>query len=153
MAGLCLLLGGLGGAGLSSAFAAPPTPAEPTTEKPEKTEIRPEVEPVGTPPNDYSRYHKLDRFARALAIIEQYYVRPVDGEALIDAALDGLVQNLDPHTVYLLGTPTTPDQFSLRTREEAVTQAIAFARRQRVRAWFDKGDDSFLLLGTFRKDT
>ena len=59
----------------------------------------------------------------------------------------------NPHTVYLLGTPTTPDQFSLRTREEAVTQAIAFARRQRVRAWFDKGDDSFLLLGTFRKDT
>jgi carboxyl-terminal processing protease len=98
--GLCLLLGGLGGASLGSAFAAPPTPAEPATEKPE-VEIRPEVEPVGTPPNDYSRYRKLDRFARALAIIEQYYVRPVDGESLIDAALDGLVSNLDPHTVYL----------------------------------------------------
>ena len=55
------------------------------------------------------------------------------------------------HVVYLLGTPTTPDQFSLRTREEAVTQAVAFAKRQRVRAWFDKGDNTFLLLGTFRK--
>ena len=56
----------------------------------------------------------------------------------------------NPHVVYLLGTPTTPDQFSLRTREEAVTQAVAFARRQRVRAWFANG--TFLLLGTFRED-
>ena len=59
----------------------------------------------------------------------------------------------NPHTVYLLGTPTTPDQFSLRTREEAVTHAVAFARRQHLRAWFDNGDNTFLLLGTFREDT
>lgn len=58
----------------------------------------------------------------------------------------------NPHTVYLLGTPTTPDQFSLRTREEAVTQAVAFARRHHVRAWFDNGDNTFVLLGTFRED-
>ena len=55
----------------------------------------------------------------------------------------------NPHVVYLLGTPTAPDQFILGTRDEAVTRAIAFARRQRVRAWFDNGDDTFLLLGTF----
>ena len=59
----------------------------------------------------------------------------------------------NPHTVYVLGTPTTPDQFSLRTREEAVTQAVAFARRHHVRAWFEDGDNTFLLLGTFRGDT
>ena len=59
----------------------------------------------------------------------------------------------NPHTVYLLGTATTPDQFSLPTREQAVTQAVVFARRQHVRAWFDKGDNTFLLLGTFREDT
>ena len=58
----------------------------------------------------------------------------------------------NPHVVYLLGTPTTPDQFSLRTREAAVTQAVAFARRQRVRAWFANGDNTYLLLGTFRVD-
>jgi protein involved in polysaccharide export with SLBB domain len=39
----------------------------------------------------------------------------------------------NPQVVYVLGTPTTPEQFSLRTREEAVTQAVAFARRQCVR--------------------
>ena len=59
----------------------------------------------------------------------------------------------NPHVVYLLGTAATPDQFSLRTREEAVTQAVAFARRQRVRAWFHNGDNTFLLLGTFRETT
>ncbi|KIG16095.1 Carboxyl-terminal protease [Enhygromyxa salina] len=90
-AGLCLLVGGFAGAGLQSARAAP---EEPPT-------IRPMVEPVQAAGSDYSRYRKLDRFARALAIIEQYYVRPVDGEALIDAALSGLVAELDPHTNYL----------------------------------------------------
>lgn len=59
----------------------------------------------------------------------------------------------NPHVVYLLGTRATPDQFSLPTREEAVTQAVAFARQQRVRAWFDNGDNTFLLLGTFREST
>lgn len=58
----------------------------------------------------------------------------------------------NPHVVYVLGTSATPDQFSLRTREEAVTQAVAFARRERVRAWFDNGDNTFLLLGTFREE-
>lgn len=95
---LCLALGGVAGASLNSALAANAKEAPPDAEE---SEIRPAVEPVGSAPNDYSRYRKLDRFARALAIIEQYYVRPVDGEALIDAALDGLVANLDPHTIYL----------------------------------------------------
>jgi carboxyl-terminal processing protease len=82
---------------LQAATAAPP---EEQSEDEEPT-IRPAVEPVKPAPVDYSRFRKLDRFARALAIIEQYYVRPVDGEELIDAALHGLVAELDPHTIYL----------------------------------------------------
>jgi carboxyl-terminal processing protease len=92
---LCTCLGALAGAGLQSAVAGPPEKDEPA-----KT-LRPLVEPVGEPPAEFSRYTKLDRFARALAIIEQYYVRPVDGERLMDAALTGLVAELDPHTNYL----------------------------------------------------
>ena len=57
----------------------------------------------------------------------------------------------NPSTVFVLGTPSTPDQFILRTRDEAVSQALAYARRQHVRAWFAKGDDDFVLLGTFRE--
>jgi hypothetical protein len=58
----------------------------------------------------------------------------------------------NPSTVYLVGTLATPEQFFLRTREEAVAQAVAFAQRQQVRAWFAKGTGDFVLLGTFRKD-
>jgi len=97
--GLCLALGGFAGATLQAAVAAPPAAAP--SESSEPASIRPAVEPVVAAPVDYSRFRKLDRFARALAIIEQYYVRPVDGEALIEAALDGLVAELDPHTSYL----------------------------------------------------
>ena len=96
VAGICLLLGGVAGASLQAAVAAPPK------ESPEAEPAgRPAVETVVAAPVDYSRFRKLDRFARALAIIEQYYVRPVDGEALIDASLHGLVAELDPHTIYL----------------------------------------------------
>jgi carboxyl-terminal processing protease len=57
--------------------------------------------PVSPTPAGYSRYPKLDRFARALALIEREYVRPVDGEELIDGALAGMAQVLDPHSEYL----------------------------------------------------
>ena len=98
VAGLCLALGGVAGATLQSAVAASPDADDAPAEA---VEIRPAIEPVVAAPADYSRYRKLDRFAQALAIIEQYYVRPVDGEALIEAALHGLVSELDPHTTYL----------------------------------------------------
>ena len=58
----------------------------------------------------------------------------------------------EPTTAYLLGTFSGPDQFILRTREEAVSQAVAYASHQHVRAWFAKGDDDFVLLGTFRQE-
>lgn len=48
--------------------------------------------------------------------------------------------------------PLARDQFILPTRDEAVSQALAFAKRQCVRAWFANGDDEFLFLGTFRKE-
>ena len=57
----------------------------------------------------------------------------------------------NPRAVYLLGTHGAPDQFGLRTREDAVARALAFARPHCVRAWFDNGDSTFLLLGTFRE--
>ena len=56
---------------------------------------------VETPPATYSRYQKLDAFARALSIVEQYYVRPVDDGRLIHSAIAGMVSELDPHTSFL----------------------------------------------------
>jgi hypothetical protein len=57
----------------------------------------------------------------------------------------------NPSAVYILGTSSTPAQFQVRTRDEAVSQALAFAQRQHVRAWFAK-DEAFVLLGTFRNE-
>jgi carboxyl-terminal processing protease len=56
---------------------------------------------VGRPPAAHSRYQKLDVFARALAIVEQYNVRPDDDDQLVYAALTGMVSELDPHTAFL----------------------------------------------------
>jgi hypothetical protein len=56
----------------------------------------------------------------------------------------------NPSVVYLLGTPSAPDQFIVRTRAEAVSQALAFAKRQQVCAWLANGGTEFLLLGEFR---
>ena len=53
-------------------------------------------------------------------------------------------------SVYILGTPSASAQFQVRTRDEAVAQALAFAKHQHVRAWF--ADDEFVLLGTFREE-
>lgn len=80
IAGVSLAIGMVMGVGLDRAWAAP------------------RAEPA---PQHYSRYQKIDVFARALAIIEQYYVRPIDGERLMHAALHGLVAELDPHTSFL----------------------------------------------------
>jgi hypothetical protein len=57
----------------------------------------------------------------------------------------------NPSIVYLLGTYLAPNQFILRTRDDAVSQALAYAKRQHVRAWFANGDDDFVLLGTSEK--
>ncbi len=78
----CLLAGVALGASLSPALAAVVEPA----------------------PADYSRYQKIDMLARALSIIEQHYVRPVDGEQLVYAAIRGLVSELDPHSTFLVPT-------------------------------------------------
>ncbi len=77
----CLLLGvGLGALG-RGAVAAPAV-----------------VKPA---PVSHSRYQKLNTFSRALSIIEQHYVRPVDGEQLIFSSIRGLVAELDPHSSFL----------------------------------------------------
>lgn len=58
-------------------------------------------DPARPPPPRYSRYEKLTSFARSLALIEREYVLPVDGEALVEGAMLGMVDSLDPHTTYL----------------------------------------------------
>jgi aminoglycoside/choline kinase family phosphotransferase len=56
----------------------------------------------------------------------------------------------DGKPVYVLHTAPRADQYLLRSREEAVAQALTFAKRQQVRAWMTDGDYDFTLLEDFR---
>lgn len=54
----------------------------------------------GSSPN-HSPFRNLSVFARALSHLELSYVDPVDQDALIDGAIEGMAASLDPHTAYL----------------------------------------------------
>jgi len=47
--------------------------------------------------------------------------------------------------VYVLHTVPGPEQYLIRTREEAVGQALKFAKRAHLRAWLANEDDVVLL--------
>ena len=46
-------------------------------------------------------YESLRRFSQVLDMVEQYYVKDVKQSELIDGALKGMLQGLDPHSTLL----------------------------------------------------
>ncbi len=52
--------------------------------------------------------------------------------------------------IYILHTATSEDQYLLRSREEAIAQAVAFAKWQCVRTWMTNSNYDFALLEDFR---
>ncbi|MEZ4819293.1 MAG: hypothetical protein R3A45_05155 [Bdellovibrionota bacterium] len=50
---------------------------------------------------DEKTFKKLETFSKVLGYLEQNYIDRLDNEILIEQAIKGMVQNLDPHTVYL----------------------------------------------------
>ena len=60
----------------------------------------------GKPPRA-DTYRMLELFGDVLTTVDQQYVVPVDNKKLIQAALDGMLTSLDPHSGYL-----DPDAFS-----------------------------------------
>lgn len=55
-----------------------------------------------TPRNE--TFRMLELFGDVLGIVEQMYVVPVDNQKLIEAALQGMMTSLDPHSNYLAPT-------------------------------------------------
>jgi len=81
---------------------------------------------------DSDVYEQLDLFGEIFDRIRTEYVREVDGAELIEAAIDGMLGSLDPHSGYL-----SPDDFSdmrVQTRGEfgglgiEVTQEDGFVK-------------------------
>jgi hypothetical protein len=52
--------------------------------------------------------------------------------------------------MYVLHTAPGPDQYELRSRDEAVAQAVTVAKREHVRAWLTDESYDFVLLEDFR---
>lgn len=46
-------------------------------------------------------YEPLKQFSQVLSIVEKNYVRKVDRKELIKGAIEGMLRNLDPHSLYL----------------------------------------------------
>jgi carboxyl-terminal processing protease len=70
-------------------LAAPPAPGTPA--------------PVATPqaPTDATTYKQLELFARVLSYVQNNYVEKVDDKQLIYGAIKGMLDTLDPHTVFM----------------------------------------------------
>ena len=64
--------------------------------------------PSPTPPvlNQNDRYKNLELFQKVLQFVEKNYVDPVQNDALINGALKGMMETLDPHSNFL-----TPDVY------------------------------------------
>src|SRR5579864_9305786 len=52
-------------------------------------------------------YHMLELMGDVVDLIDRQYVTPVDNKKMIQAAIDGMVTSLDPHSGYL-----APDDYS-----------------------------------------
>ncbi len=51
--------------------------------------------------NDLTAYRELDLFSDAFERVRANYVRPVEDTELVNAAIEGMVSNLDPHSSYM----------------------------------------------------
>jgi hypothetical protein len=65
---------------------------------------------------------------------------PEDGDIVVRQ------QTREGRRVYVLHRAAGVDQYLLRTREEAVRQAVTFAKRQGLRAWLAGETDEFVPL-------
>jgi len=46
-------------------------------------------------------FEQLNKFKDVLSLTEKYYVDDVDTQKLVEAAINGMLSNLDPHSVYI----------------------------------------------------
>ena len=68
---------------------------------------------------------------------------PKDGDVVVrEETREGTV-------VYLLSTAPGGGQYLLHAREEAIVQAVTFAKRHGVRAWVSDEREGCVLLNTF----
>jgi len=61
-----------------------------------------------------SKFESLKRFSQILDLVERYYVQDVPRADLINGAIDGMLQSLDPHSTFM-------DQEEYKSMQESTT--------------------------------
>jgi len=69
---------------------------------------------------------------------------PEDGDIVIRSEMK------NGHAGFVLHVAPGPDQFRVRSEDEAVARATRTARREHVRVWITDGDFAFRMLSDFR---
>jgi carboxyl-terminal processing protease len=60
------------------------------------------------------------KFNKALTLTENYYVEPVDTQKLVEAAINGMLNKLDPHSVYIPASQVEDVEESFRGDFEGI---------------------------------
>ncbi|OJT27697.1 carboxyl-terminal protease [Archangium sp. Cb G35] len=79
-----------------------------------------------TPPNT-ATYEQLEVFARVLSYVENNYVEPVDEKRMMYGAIQGMLETLDPHTVFM--PPEVFKEMKIDTSGEFGGLGIEVARK------------------------
>lgn len=77
-----------------------------------------------------NRFQQLENFSDALSIVDKYYVEDVELEKLINGAIKGMLQNLDPHSSYL--DKETYKEFKVETKGEFGGLGITIGMRDKI---------------------
>ncbi|SET29812.1 C-terminal processing peptidase-3. Serine peptidase. MEROPS family S41A [Stigmatella erecta] len=72
-------------------------------------------------------YKNLEVFARVLSYVENNYVEPVDNTRLLQGAIKGMLETLDPHTLYM--PPEVFKEMKIDTSGEFGGLGIEIARK------------------------
>jgi carboxyl-terminal processing protease len=65
------------------------------------TSAAPAIPPPPRAADDATTYRQLELFARVLSYVQNHYVEKVDDKQLIYGAIKGMLDTLDPHTVFM----------------------------------------------------
>ena len=90
--------------------------------------------PAPAPAPDDATYKQLELFARVLSYVENNYVETVDEQQLMYGAIKGMLDTLDPHTVFM--PPEVFKEMKIDTSGEFGGLGIEIARRRTTSWWW-----------------
>ena len=96
--------------------------------------------PAKSPGNAESTYRQLELFARVLSYVENNYVEPVDDQRLMYGAIKGMLDTLDPHSVFM--PPEVFKEMKIDTSGEFGGVGIEIVRKGDVIAVVAPMDDT-----------